>query len=236
MKSHCELILALDLPSREPSLELLNQLGSSVQWVKIGLQLFTRYGPDIIKDVAAQGYKVFLDLKLHDIPNTVASAIGNLKGLPVSMLTLHASGGEEMLKQAVIAQQSALPEARLLGVTVLTSLDQRALNSLGVNTSPEKQVLRLAQLCKNAGINGLVCSPLEISCLKETYGDSTTLITPGIRPSGSNSNEQKRITTPKQAARSGASFIVVGRPITQSENPKAVALAIQNDLKTELTS
>lgn len=236
MKSQCELILALDLPSREASLELLNQLGPAVQWVKIGLQLFTRYGPSIVKEIAALGYSIFLDLKLHDIPNTVASAIKSLEGLPVKMLTLHASGGAEMLKQAAIAQKQALSEALLLGVTVLTSLNQEALYSLGISATPEEQVLRLAQLCKNAGVSGLVCSPLETAYLKKALGDSVTLVTPGIRPEGSNANEQKRITTPQQAATSGASFIVVGRPITQTEDPEAVALAIQEDLKAQLVS
>jgi len=236
MKSQCELILALDLPSREASFKLLDQLGPAVQWVKIGLQLFTRYGPSIVEEIAARGYNIFLDLKLHDIPNTVASAIKSLEGLPIKMLTLHASGGEEMLKQAAIAQQSALPEALLLGVTVLTSLDQEALNSLGVNATPEEQVVRLAQLCKDSGVSGLVCSPLETHYLKETLGDSVTLVTPGIRPEGSNANEQKRITTPQQAATSGASFIVVGRPITQAANPQSVTLAIQEDLKAQLVS
>ncbi len=234
MKSQCELIVALDLPSREASLKLLKQLGPSALWVKIGLQLFTRYGPSIVKEISALGYKIFLDLKLHDIPNTVASAIKSLGNLPIDMLTLHASGGEEMLRQASLAQQEALPNARLLGVTVLTSLNQSALNSLGIDTSPERQVLRLAQLCQNAKIHGIVCSPLEISCLKETYGNSIKLVTPGIRPKGICSDEQKRITTPEDAAEKGASYIVVGRPITQAKDPQAVAQSIQQSLTSSV--
>lgn len=231
MKSACELIVALDLPSRDASLKLLDKLAPSVQWAKVGLQLFTRYGPSIVNDVASLGYHVFLDLKLHDIPNTVASAIECLGDLPIAMLTLHASGGEAMLTQAREMQKKVLPDTLLLGVTVLTSLDAKALTTLGISASPEQQVLRLAQLCENADIHGLVCSPLELKHLRETLGSSTKLVTPGIRPEGITANEQKRITTPQQAAENGASYIVVGRPITESSDPEAMAQSIQKALK-----
>ena len=231
MKSQCQLIVALDVPSREDCLELLDKIGSTTDWVKIGLQLFTHYGPSIVEEIATRGYKIFLDLKLHDIPNTVTSAIKSLGNLPIGMLTLHASGGEAMLTHAIQAQQEYLPNALLLGVTVLTSLDKTALDAIGINTSPKNQVLRLAQLCHNAGLRGLVCSPQEIAQLREIYGSTMQLVTPGIRPAGSDANEQKRIMTPEQAASEGASYIVVGRPITQASDPKTAAQAIKTSLQ-----
>ncbi len=226
----CQLILALDLPNKEEALTMLDRLGDSVKWVKIGLQLFTAYGPDLVREISARGYRIFLDLKLHDIPNTVAKAVESIAGLPVQMLTLHASGGAEMISWANRARADHSPELTLLSVTVLTSMDQRGLNEVNAQTTPENQVLHLARLAIDAGSQGLVCSSLELNPLRSTLGHSPVIVTPGIRPAGSPSDEQKRIMTPAQAAAAGSNFIVVGRPILRSENPAASARAITAEL------
>ncbi|RME71377.1 MAG: orotidine-5'-phosphate decarboxylase [Verrucomicrobia bacterium] len=226
----CELILPLDVPDESRATELLDRVGSEVAWVKIGLQLFTRHGPGIVERIAARGYRIFLDLKLHDIPNTVASAIASLGHLPIDLLTLHASGGREMLRAAEAMKNEVRPSLTLLGVTVLTSTDAAGLAEIGIDASPETQVLRLAKLARAAGIGGLVCSPLEVGRLRETLGPDVTLVTPGIRPAGADADDQKRIMTPGAAARAGASFIVVGRPILRAPDPAAAARAIRAEL------
>jgi orotidine-5'-phosphate decarboxylase len=178
----CDLILALDVPTREEAAPILRQLRGQLRWVKLGLQMFTAYGPEYVREVAGQGFNVFLDLKLHDIPNTVAKAIESLGPLPIKMLTLHTSGGAEMMRAAVIAQQKANPNLLLLGVTVLTSTDAAGLNEIGIDASPADQVARLGQLAIDSGLSGLVCSPLEVELLRRTLPDWTQLVTPGIRP------------------------------------------------------
>lgn len=209
---------------------MLDRLGSDLRWVKIGLQLFTRHGPQFVERVAARGYRIFLDLKLHDIPNTVASAVESLSHLPVDLLTIHASGGAEMCRAAEEARSRYKPDLRLLGVTVLTSLDAGGLHETGVADSPEVQVLRLARLATTAGVGGLVCSPLELPTLRRELGPMPVLVTPGIRPSGAAADEQKRVLTPAEAARTGASFIVVGRPILKAADPAAAARAVNAEL------
>ncbi|MFP4156252.1 MAG: orotidine-5'-phosphate decarboxylase [Opitutales bacterium] len=226
----CELILALDLETRGDAFALLDQLGDSLDWVKVGLQLFTAYGPDFVCEIADRGYHVFLDLKLHDIPNTVAKAVQSIAALPVDLLTLHASGGPEMVEWAAQAAREHAPELRLLAVTVLTSMNQEQLRALNVSTNPEEQVLHLADLSLQAGAAGLVCSPLELAALRSRFGAAPTIVTPGIRPVGSQRNEQKRIMTPSEAAAAGSSYIVVGRPILQADDPAAAARAIRAEL------
>ena len=228
----CDLILVLDLPDREETEKILDRVGSSVGWVKIGLQLFSRHGPTIVESVAARGYKVFLDLKLHDIPNTVARAVESLSRLPISMLTLHTSGGSEMMRWALEAQRSGNPDLLLLGVTVLTSTDQAGLAETGVGANPADQVVRLADLAVAAGMKGLVCSPLELPRLRERLGGEITLVTPGIRPAGADLNEQKRVMTPGDAMRAGASAIVVGRPILKADDPAVAARSILTELES----
>lgn len=230
----CDLILVLDLPDQEATDKVLDRVGSSVGWVKIGLQLFSRHGPAIVESVAARGYKVFLDLKLHDIPNTVARAVESLSRLPISMLTLHTSGGSEMMRWALEAQQARNPDLLLLGVTVLTSTDQAGLAETGVSASPADQVVRLADLAVKSGMKGLVCSPLELPRLRERLGDEITLVTPGIRPVGADLNEQKRVMTPGDAMRAGASAIVVGRPILKADDPATAARSILTELNPGL--
>lgn len=218
-KRDCKLILALDLPDRESALKILDGLRGKLEWVKIGLQMYLKYGADFVREVSGMGFKIFLDLKLFDIPNTVASAVESVSALPVSMLTIHASGGREMMRRAVESAAERNPELLILGVTVITSFDADSLAETGVELEPEWQVEKLAKLAVDSGLKGLVCSPLEIEGLRSILPEDAVLVTPGIRPSGSSADEQKRIMTPADAARAGSDFIVVGRPILKAENP-----------------
>jgi orotidine-5'-phosphate decarboxylase len=227
----CDLILALDVPTREDAAPILRQLRGQLRWVKIGLQMFTAYGPNYVREVAGMGFNIFLDLKLHDIPNTVAKAVESLGPLPIQMLTIHTSGGAEMMRAAVAAQQKTNPKLLILGVTVLTSTDAAGLNETGVNASTEEQVARLGQLAAKAGVKGLVCSPLEVAMLRAKLPADMQLITPGIRPaSEAGKDDQKRIMAPGDAARAGSTYIVVGRPILQAADPAAAARAILAEL------
>ena len=227
----CDLILALDVPTREAAAPILRQLRGELRWVKIGLQLFTAYGPDFVREVAGLGFDVFLDLKLHDIPNTVAKAVESLAPLPIRMLTLHTAGGGEMLRAARAAQQQHNPGLLLLGVTVLTSMDNAGLNEIGVSAAAPDQVARLGRLAAAAGLRGLVCSPQEVALLRRTLPADLQLVTPGIRPAGAaGTDDQKRVMTPAEAARSGSTYIVVGRPILQAADPAAATRAILAEL------
>ena len=227
----CDLILALDVPTREEAAPILRQLRGQLRWVKIGLQMFTAYGPGYVREIAGLGFDVFLDLKLHDIPNTVAKAVESLGSLPIKMLTVHASGGSEMMRAAAAARQKTNPNLLLLGVTVLTSTDAAGLNEIGVAASPADQVARLGKLAIDSGLRVLVCSPLEVEMLRGTLPAWTQLVTPGIRPaSAAGSDDQKRVMTPADAARAGSSYIVVGRPILQAADPAAAAHAILAEL------
>ena len=227
---NCDLILALDCETADEAAPILRQLSGRLRWVKIGLQMFTAYGPDYVRRVADQGFNVFLDLKLHDIPNTVAKAVQSLAPLPIGMLTLHTSGGREMMEWAVKAQRQYKPDLQLLGVTVLTSMDDAALNGTGVPGTAASQVERLARLAASAGMSGLVCSPHEVAPLRAALPAGVQLVTPGVRPADSAKDEQKRVMTPGDAARAGSSYIVVGRPILRAADPAAAAAAILRDL------
>ncbi|MDQ5977151.1 MAG: orotidine-5-phosphate decarboxylase [Verrucomicrobiota bacterium] len=227
----CDLILALDVPTREEAAPILRQLRGQLRWVKLGLQMFTAYGPNYVREVAGMGFDIFLDLKLHDIPNTVGKAVESLGPLPIKMLTLHTSGGGEMMRFAKAAQEKTNPNLLLLGVTVLTSTDAAGLNETGVTASPADQVARLGKLATESGLRGLVCSPLEVELLRRTLPASTQLVTPGIRPSGeAGGDDQKRVMSPAEAARAGSSYIVVGRPILKAADPAAAARAILAEL------
>ena len=227
----CDLILALDVPTREAAAPILRHLRGQLRWVKIGLQLFTAYGPNYVREVAGMGFNVFLDLKLHDIPHTVGKAVESLGPLPIGMLTLHTAGGAEMMRAALAAQQKTNPKLLLLGVTVLTSMDTTGLNEIGVTSAAADQVARLGQLAADSGLRGLVCSPLEVALLRAKLPAEMQLVTPGIRPAGeSGGDDQKRVMSPAAAARAGSSFIVVGRPILQAPDPAAAARAILADL------
>jgi orotidine-5'-phosphate decarboxylase len=230
MSTGCRLILALDVETKEEALALARPLAGNLVWVKLGLQLFTRHGPGIVDEFHALGFKVFLDLKLHDIPNTVASAIKSLKGRPCSLLTLHASGGPEMIARAREAADTALPCCQLLSVTVLTSMDQAQLTAVGVSRTPEEQVRLLGRMAIQAGSHGLVCSPLELPMLRKELGAGPTLVTPGIRYPDAAGDDQNRVMTPVQAAAAGSSFIVVGRPILKDKDPAAKTLQIRREI------
>ena len=229
----CELILALDLPDRDAVTPMLRKLHGSLSWVKIGLQMFTAYGPDYVKTVADEGFKVFLDLKLHDIPNTVAKAVESLSALPIDMLTIHTSGGSEMMARAKQAQENTKPDLLLLGVTVLTSMDEVGLREIGVAANSPDQVTRLGKLAAQSGLTGLVCSPLEVSNLRRELSADIQLVTPGIRPAGqSGVDDQKRVMTPSEAAKAGSTHIVVGRPILQAPDPAEAARKILAELSS----
>ena len=225
-----DLILVLDAPSPREILPALRQLQGSVRWVKIGLEMYTACGPDCVREVADLGFKVFLDLKLHDIPNTVAKAVESAAKLPIGMLTLHTCGGREMMQWAAKARAQHAPDLLLLGVTVLTSFSAPGLAETGVIDPPEQQVVRLGRLAKESGVTGLVCSPLEIASLRAALPADVTLVTPGIRPRDAKADDQSRVMTPGEAARTGANYIVVGRPIFKAPDPAAAARAILAEL------
>ena len=227
-----EIILALDVASRKEAENLLNKTGDQLQWVKVGLQSFLRDGPDLINLIKDLGKKIFLDLKLHDIPNTMAKAMESLSNLPVGMLTVHTSAGEEALKRCVQTGKDLMPDTLLLGVTVLTSMNQTALHSIGVNGPVLDQVGRLAKLATNTAIGGIVCSPKELLHLRSFLPQNTKIVTPGIRPFGSDLGDQKRIMTPNQAKHAGADYLVIGRPILAAKNP-ATAL---DEILSEINS
>lgn len=217
-----QLALALDVSSAKEALELVDLTIDYVGVFKIGMQLFYAEGPDLVHRIKARGRRVFLDLKLHDIPNTVASAIHSLADLQIDYLTVHASGGPAMLRAA----QQAAGSIQLLAVTVLTSMDEQELVAVGVNHQPNEQVRQLAQTAAQAGISGLVCSALEAQALKAQLGDQIFLVCPGIRPTGSDVGDQRRIATPAKALHDGANLLVVGRPIRSSDDPRAAAQTI----------
>ena len=214
------IIVALDVPGSADALKLVDQLSGAISFFKIGLQLYTACGPEVVRSVRDAGASVFLDLKLHDIPNTVAKAVRSASELGVQMLTLHLSGGRQMLTAAAAA---CPPDLLLLGVTVLTSSTEETLLETGVDASVEEQVVRLAQLGSAAGIGGLIASPHELRALRRAVGANVTIITPGVRPTWSAADDQKRFTTPREAFENGADYIVVGRPITAHPDPRKAA-------------
>ena len=210
------LIIALDYGTAAEALHLVGSMNGEVSVFKIGLQLYTAAGPEIVRAVAASGAKIFLDLKLHDIPNTVSKAVAAARELGVSMLTLHLSGGARMIEAAVSA---AGEDLLLLGVTVLTSSDDETLRETGVMGAVEEQTVRLAKLGVTAGIRGLVASPHELRSLRAAVGDQITIVTPGVRPAWAAADDQKRFTTPAEALRNSADYLVIGRPVTANREP-----------------
>jgi len=224
-----KIIVALDVPTKKDALGLVEQLGGQISFFKIGLQLYTAEGPEIVRAVLASGAKVFLDLKLHDIPNTVANAVESAGKVGAQMLTIHLSGGPEMIRAAVSAKKGKMS---ILGVTVLTSATQQTLDEIGIGEQLDRHVLRLGNLGAAAGIDGLVASPFEVSFLREQLGDKIKLIVPGVRPSWSEPGDQKRFMTPRQALEAGADYLVIGRPITKDPNPRGAVEKILAELKS----
>lgn len=218
------IIVAIDRSSRDEILRTVDALSSAVGFFKIGLQAFIANGPSIVREIVSRGEKVFLDLKIHDIPNTAKHAVAEAAALGASMLTVHASGGEEMLRA------SAHPHLLVLGVTILTSLDERNLQQIGFRDAPLESAVRLAKLAKSAGLRGVVASPQEVSAIRAACGSELVIVTPGIRPEGSDAGDQRRTTTPAAAIAAGADYIVVGRPITEARDARAAALAISDSL------
>ena len=222
------IIVALDVPSAEAALKLAEQVAPAVGAFKIGKELFVAAGPDIVKRVRATGASVFLDLKFHDIPNTVAKAVAAAVRLDVQMLTIHTSGGGEMMRAAEKSAQDTAkslgnPAPLVLGVTVLTSSNQVTLAEIGCETNLGHQVERLATLAVKSGLRGLVCSPLEIADLRQILPAEIQLVTPGIRTGAEKADDQKRTLSPREAMRAGASWLVIGRPIYAAENPREAA-------------
>lgn len=230
------LIVALDVDTLEQATELVRQLAGEVGMFKIGKQLFTHAGPQAVRQIQELGGEVFLDLKFHDIPNTVAKAAIEATRLGVKMFNVHASGSLEMMRMTVkeakrVCRQQKLRKPIMLAVTVLTSLNQDDLSRVGVERKVADQVVRLALLTKEAGMDGVVASPHEVADIREACGRRFIIVTPGIRPADSNRNDQQRVMTPRDAVRGGVDYIVVGRPIIEAKDPVAAARAIVADMQ-----
>jgi orotidine-5'-phosphate decarboxylase len=228
------LIVALDLPGRAEALDAVEKLGGRVGCFKLGLEIFVREGPELVQEVLGRGQRVFLDLKLHDIPNTVAGAVRSACRLGVHMLTLHASGGRRMLEAARDAAASMPSPPMLLAVTALTSLSEEETRSIGIADGVAAWVERLAGVACDAGISGLVASPLEATGLRRKYGDRMKIVTPGIRAAGAEAQDQARTAQPADAILAGADYLVVGRPILRAPDPGAAADLIVSQIEGAL--
>lgn len=224
MQPRDRLVIAVDLSERDEILRLVENLRGTVGVFKIGLQAFIANGPSIVREVVSSGERVFLDLKIHDIPNTAKHAVAEASALGASIATVHAAGGEAMLRAC--AHDTLL----VLGVTVLTSLDAAELERIGLQGSPVENAVRLARLVKDSGLRGVVASPLEIRSIREACGADFVILTPGIRPAGSDAGDQRRTMTPREAVAAGADYIVVGRPITSAADARSAALRIVEEM------
>ena len=225
-RSADKIIVALDVPSRETAMPLVDALREQIAFFKIGLQLYTAEGPEIVTSVAATGANVFLDLKLHDIPNTVAKAVESAGALGVRMLTIHLSGGAEMIRAATAAKG----QVPIVGVTVLTSANQETLQQTGISDKIDNQVVRLAKLGVENGVDGIVASAHEIKSLRAEFGDKIKIVVPGIRPSWAETGDQKRTMTPQAALDAGADYLVIGRPIIAHKDPREAVTKIMGEL------
>ena len=227
-KAADKIIVALDVATKKKALDLVEQLRDEISFFKIGLQLYIAEGPGIVRSVSNTGAKVWLDLKLFDIPNTVARAVESAGTLGVQMLTIHLSGGSEMIRAATAARSS---DMLLLGVTVLTSSTEQTLREIGITDAVANQVIRLAKLGAEAGIDGVVASPHEIKPLRREFGDRIKIAVQGIRPSWAEPDDQKRFMTPREAIQAGADYIGIGRPITRHAQPREAVARILQELK-----
>ena len=224
MQAHDRLVVALDASSRDDILRLVDALHGVAGVFKLGLQAFIALGPSIVREVVARGERVFLDLKIHDIPNTARHAVAEAAALGAFMTTVHAAGGQAMLRAC--AHDSLL----VLGVTVLTSLDEAELQGIGLAGTPVENAVRLARLAQSAGLRGVVASPHEIAPIRDACGPGFVILTPGIRPAGSDAGDQRRTMTPRDAIRAGADYLVVGRPITGAQDPRAAAERVVEEM------
>ncbi len=230
-----ELIVAVDVPSADKIPAIVNELPGRVTYYKIGLELFAAAGPEALRFLGENGKRVFLDLKLHDIPRTVARAVEAAAQHNAALLTVHAGGGRDMLTAAAKAAASLGDQApKLVAVTTLTSLDQADLNELGIQRDLSEHTAALGKLAIDCGIDGLVCSPLEVEAFRNTLGEGPILVTPGIRPAGGDVGDQKRVATPAMAVKGGSSFLVVGRPILEADDPAAAAETILEQMDAAL--
>lgn len=225
-----KLIIALDFPSAEQALGFVKPLSPSSCKLKVGFELFVSAGPDFVKQLVDMGFDVFLDLKFHDIPNTVASACKSAAKMGVWMMNVHATGGDVMMSAAKQALVDCNSSAKLIAVTVLTSMDKAQLASINISVEPEQQVEHLAQLTQKSKLDGVVCSAQEARALRELLGEEFLLVTPGIRPAGSDVGDQRRVMSPLEANQAGVSYIVVGRPITKADQPLTVIEQINIDM------
>ena len=223
-----KIIVALDVATKKEALALVEELREQISFFKVGLQLYTAEGPEIVRGVLAASAKVFFDLKLHDIPSTVGRAVESAARLGVQMLTIHLSGGPEMIRAAVAARKNNLS---ILGVTVLTSADEETLREIGIPDKIDNQVLRLAQLGVDCGIDGLITSPREVKMLRQEFGRKIKIVTPGVRPNWAEAGDQKRAMTPREALDVGADYLVIGRPIVADPNPRQALTKILGELE-----
>ncbi len=224
------LIVALDVFSAPEAQKIVQSVGEAARTFKVGKQLFVSEGPGVVRELVASGRRVFLDLKFHDIPNTVGQAVKAAAELKVAMLTVHASGGSKMLRAAMESARSAAVKPQVLAVTVLTSMSDEDVEEAGFSGTARDQVLRMAALARNVGCDGVITSPRECAEVRRELGEGFAIVTPGIRPAGSQKGDQERTATPAEAIRAGATHIVVGRPITAAADPKAAARAIIEEM------
>ena len=230
METH-EAIVALDVPTAREAAAAVARIGDAVSFYKVGLELFLADGPETLRMLRGEGKRVFLDLKLHDIPRTVGRAVASCLRYGPDLLTVHAQGSTAMVEAAAAAVRDAGSDAKILAVTLLTSLDATDLEKLGVARTVEEEVLALGRLAAGAGAHGLVCSPREAAALRAALGPAAVLVTPGVRPAGGDLGDQKRVATPGDAIRAGATHVVVGRPVLCAPDPRAAALAIREEIR-----
>lgn len=236
MKPNERLIVALDVGTKKRAIAIVKTLKSYVNIFKVGSELFTSCGPEIVREVKKNGCEVFLDLKFHDIPHTAARAAAAASRLGVFMLNVHALGGIDMMKKAAEAARDEAEKAKqnqpkIIAVTILTSMDKNSLEKIGINDNMETQVLRLAGIAKDAGLDGVVASPSEVKVIRRDFGGDFLIVTPGVRPSDAATDDQKRIATPKETVDNGADFIVVGRPIIEAPDPLVAVKKILEEIK-----
>jgi orotidine-5'-phosphate decarboxylase len=224
------IFVALDTPSTEQALAIAKAVRRHVGGVKVGLEFISAQGPQGIRAIVATGLPVFVDVKFHDIPNTVAGAVRSIAPLGAAFINVHTTGGAAMMAAAAAAAAEFNPRPKVLGVTVLTSLDARDLESISVTCGPLEQVVRLARLAQSSGLDGVICSPQEIAAVRDACGPDFLIVTPGVRPAGSSLDDQRRVTTPAKALAAGADYLVIGRPITAAADPGEAAREIAADL------